>query len=49
MYFDEPIIQKPIPMTFNMTVAISLNGLSLLWIGLFPSQLIELCRQAFGI
>lgn len=48
MYFEEPAVNKPIPMTFNMTAAISINGLSLLWIGLYPSNLIEACRQAFG-
>lgn len=49
MYFEKPAVTVPIPMTSNMIVAISLNGLSLLWVGLFPSGLIGVCRQALQI
>jgi NADH-quinone oxidoreductase subunit N len=49
MYFEKPVVTVPIPMNFNMITAISLNGLSLLWIGLFPSGLIAACRQALQV
>lgn len=49
MYFEEPYIETPIPLTVDARLAISANGLAVLVLGLFPSAFITICRQAFGI
>jgi NADH-quinone oxidoreductase subunit N len=45
MYFEEPTTNAPIPMAFNAQVAIVVNGLAILALGVFPSMLIGICRQ----
>jgi NADH-quinone oxidoreductase subunit N len=47
MYFEAPLIETPIPLTVDARLAISINGLAVLFLGLFPSALISVCRQAF--
>ena len=49
MYFEEPDLQrsKPLPVSGDMRFIISINGLAMLLFGLFPSGLIELCRDVF--
>jgi NADH-quinone oxidoreductase subunit N len=47
MYFEEPINPTKFVTTLDARIAISLNGLLLLGLGLFPSSLIQLCQQAF--
>lgn len=49
MYFEaaETTEMTPIPIRIDAYLAISVNGLVLLLLGLFPSGLINLCRMAF--
>ncbi|MBI5447365.1 MAG: NADH-quinone oxidoreductase subunit NuoN [Gammaproteobacteria bacterium] len=48
MYFDQPEKSTPFPtLPLDATIAISVNGLLLLILGLFPSGLIELCNKVF--
>lgn len=47
MYFEEPIFATPVPITIDMRIAISINCLAVLALGLFPTTLIDLCRAAF--
>lgn len=47
MYFEEPEELKPVSTSKDMYAAISINGVAILLLGLFPNTLIELCRQAF--
>jgi NADH-quinone oxidoreductase subunit N len=49
MYFEEPETIAPIPSAWDIRVAVSINGLGLLLLGLFPSALITVCRQAFAL
>ncbi len=49
MYFEEPEIQYPIVNRPIINVAISVNCLMVLWLGMFPSGLIDLCRAAFAM
>ena len=49
MYFEEPQLEAPIPLTTEARVVIGVNGLAVLFLGLFPSALIEVCRQALGL
>lgn len=45
MYFEEPAHPSPIALPFHKHLAISINGLAILGLGLFPSALITICRQ----
>jgi NADH-quinone oxidoreductase subunit N len=47
MYFDEPNTVQPYTVSGEMQLAIGLNGMAVLVLGLFPSWLFELCRSAF--
>lgn len=47
MYFEEPETSAPIATGLAVNAAMSVNGLMVLWLGLFPSGLIDLCRSAF--
>jgi NADH-quinone oxidoreductase subunit N len=48
MYFDEPIEKTPIIVeSFDAQLAISINGLAVFFLGLFPTTMIELCQKAF--
>ena len=48
MYFDEPLEKTPVILeSFDTQLAISINGLAVFFLGLFPTTLIELCQQAF--
>ena len=49
MYFEEPegeII--PVAGAMDLRIAVTINGLIVLLLGMFPSGLIELCRAAFS-
>ena len=48
MYFEEPEIITPVIASLDTRIAISINGLAILLLGLFPSSLINLCRNLFG-
>lgn len=49
MYFEEPVIDKEIPLRLDARLAISANGLAVLFLGIFPSALVSVCRQALGL
>jgi len=46
MYFDEPKEDTPIPATFDMRVLMTMNGLAVVALGLFPQMLMSLCAFA---
>lgn len=47
MYFDEPIDLAPVKLSRTTTLIYSVNCLSLLYFGIFPSALITACINAF--
>ena len=47
MYFEEPDYLTPVNSSKDVYAALSINGLIVLALGIFPSGLIELCRHAF--
>lgn len=50
MYFETPEDKSPLPViSRDASVAVSINGLALLVLGLFPSGLIEVCQRVFNI
>ena len=46
MYFDEPKDATPIPAAFDMRVLMTLNGLAVVGLGIFPQMLMSLCAFA---
>jgi NADH-quinone oxidoreductase subunit N len=46
MYFDEPASFAPITAPMDMRVVLSINGLLVLVLGVFPDGLMQLCNQA---
>jgi NADH-quinone oxidoreductase subunit N len=46
MYFDEPVDTSPIVAAPDMRVALSVNGISVLLLGIVPQYLLALCAQA---
>lgn len=46
MYFDEPTDSTPIPAAFDMRVLMTLNGLAVIGLGIFPQMLMSLCAFA---
>jgi NADH-quinone oxidoreductase subunit N len=49
MYFDEPADASPISARLDTRVLLSLNGLALLLLGIFPQQLMGLCVVALTL
>jgi NADH-quinone oxidoreductase subunit N len=47
MYFEEPLDHYPVVNRKGITAAITVNGLLILSLGMFPSVLINACRLAF--
>ena len=47
MYFDKPIDTSPLTASFDSRVVLTINGLAMLGLGLFPAGLIALCQSAF--
>jgi len=48
MYFDQPVDQSPLNVGMDTQVVLSLNGLAMLVLGLFPAGLLSVCSRAFG-
>jgi NADH-quinone oxidoreductase subunit N len=48
IYFDKPITQAPITGGVDARLAISVNGLAMLYYGLFPASLLAACSLAMG-
>jgi NADH-quinone oxidoreductase subunit N len=47
IYFDEPISDAPVDGSRDARIAVSINGLSMLVLGMFPAALLSLCEGAF--
>jgi len=47
MYFDAPEVKAPIVPPASVAVALSINGVAVLLIGIFPSWLFALCKAVF--
>jgi NADH-quinone oxidoreductase subunit N len=48
IYFDPPTDETPLSVGLDTQVALSLNGLSMLVLGLFPAGLYAICGSVFG-
>lgn len=48
MYFDKPAVTEPLVMGTSARVALSVNGLAMLVLGLFPAALLSVCQSAFA-
>ena len=48
MYFDKPTDEAPLTAGLDTRVALSVNGLAMLVLGLFPGGLLTLCGSAFA-
>ncbi|MCP3849861.1 MAG: NADH-quinone oxidoreductase subunit NuoN [Gammaproteobacteria bacterium] len=48
VYFDKPIDQTPIQASMDIRLTLSINGLAILAIGLYPTALITLCMSTFA-
>jgi NADH-quinone oxidoreductase subunit N len=46
MYFDEPEDAVPVAAGVDLKLILSINGLLIVWLGVFPQSLIELSNQA---
>ncbi|WP_428852525.1 NADH-quinone oxidoreductase subunit NuoN [Imbroritus primus] len=46
MYFDEPADTQPVQATFGFRSLMSVNGLLVLLLGIFPADLMRLCYEA---
>lgn len=49
MYFETQEDRVPIMTSLRLKVITSVNTLVILYLGIFPSQLIDYCRSAFGL
>lgn len=49
MYFDKPQDTAPIEVNFDMRIALSINGLAILLLGIMPDRLMLECWQAIYI
>lgn len=49
MYFDKPQDSAPIEVNFDMRIALSINGLAILLLGIMPDRLMLECWQAMYI
>jgi NADH-quinone oxidoreductase subunit N len=49
MYFDKPVQMTAIKASQEMRMVLSLNALSLLFLGIFPAVLMALCFKAMGV
>jgi NADH-quinone oxidoreductase subunit N len=48
MYFDKPDTDAPLVASAGARAALSVNGLAVLVLGLFPATLLSVCQAAFG-
>ena len=47
IYFDKPLDNTPIQASLDIRLTLSLNGLAILGLGLYPTALITLCMSSF--
>jgi len=48
VYFDKPVDEVPLQASMDIRLTLSLNGLAILAIGLYPTALITLCVSTFA-
>ena len=48
MYFDKPECEEPLAVNTDMQIAVSVNGLLVLGLGLFPGGLLALCSSVLS-
>ena len=48
MYFDKPVDDTPFVSGADTKLVFSLNGLSMIYLGLFPASLLSVCTTALG-
>jgi NADH-quinone oxidoreductase subunit N len=48
MYFDKPVTEEPLAIGTGARVALSVNGIAMLVLGIFPAALLSLCQAAFS-
>jgi len=48
MYFDRPESEQPLVINTDLQIAMSVNGLAVLLLGLFPGGLLALCLNVFS-
>jgi NADH-quinone oxidoreductase subunit N len=48
MYFDQAETSEPLVAGWDTRAALSVNGLAMLYFGLFPAGLLSVCSAAFG-
>jgi len=48
MYFDKPVDNSPIEVAFDMRAALSVNGMLVLMLGIFPGALLAMCVASIG-
>jgi NADH-quinone oxidoreductase subunit N len=48
MYFDDPVETGPLTCGVDMQIALSTNGLAILFLGLYPAALMAVCVSVFS-
>ena len=48
MYFDSPESDEPLVVNADFQIAMSVNGVAVLLLGLFPGGLLALCLNVFS-
>ncbi len=48
MYFDDPETEEPVNAPLDFSLALSLNGLLVIGLGIFSGSLIAVCMRSFG-
>jgi NADH-quinone oxidoreductase subunit N len=48
MYFDKPVTDAPLTAGAGARVALSVNGIAMLVLGMFPAALLSVCQSAFS-
>lgn len=48
MFFDEPAENTPVLASFDVQVGLAVNGLAVIWFGIFPGMIMAACVAAFG-
>ena len=47
MYFEEPLVTTAVKYPLDMRLAININGIAVLALGIMPGALFQLCQSAF--
>jgi len=48
MYFDKPVDDTPLTASLDTRIALSVNGLMMLALGMFPAAILSVCAAAIG-